>query len=742
MKSISLESILVPARVLLAAWLWQALPHLACGQASCYSVNCPQVINAPCEGPWGAHVTFSVTSSNICNPSSPPTVTYSIPPGSVFPPGPTVVYATNQIPGLAPVVCVFVINVDTCCGTNCVGLICPPDTMVPCDPALGGAMVDLTQPQFQPQLTNYCGGPVPTGLIFTTFPSPPASGGPIFFPPGPHTVLNCITDPLTGHQDCCCFTLIVAGNCSTAATNPCPVVVICPSNLVVCVSNALGTANVPLQTPTVTNLCGRPVVVRNTVTSVPAGYFFPLGNTTVATCVSWFDDFTGKGGTNCCCYEVTVQCCTNPCSTVLQCPGDMTVDCPGPNGIQLNYTAYGTNDCLKTVLICTPPPGTVIFGNTNVCCQLVDTATGLVVTQCCFHVTTLCPTNCVPTISCPSNIYVLCSGPRVKVAYPPIVVTDNCYPAASWYASPPSGSYFPLGCTTVNVVAWDPSGHTNTCTFKVCVLPVGCYLRNGSFEQIVAGVPAPNFCGDPISDAIGWSALAGAPKLFRPPAGVPANCWGNQVPCQGTNYAGISGGYTATAGFQTDQMLGQLIAPLNNGRPYRLRACLGLAAVSPGPVLVEFVLANQVNPAQQTVVNQTWVTQRPGWQYLQAPCFVVPRTNVWDALIIRAAQVPPTAAQYPLGEVYIDNVNVCCCAPVLTWNGTTNLTWGGSGTLLFNPSLGGSNTWQNLGSQFSMDPISGMSMLRLSPSVLGSSPTGFFEMLAPELDTMDCGCYP
>jgi hypothetical protein len=41
-----------------------------------------------------------------------------------------------------------------------------------------------------------------------------------------------------------------------------------------------------------------------------------------------------------------------------------------------------------------------------------------------------------------------------------------------------------------------------------------------------------------------------------------------------------------------------------------------------------------------------------------------------------------------------------------------------------------------------MDPISGMSMLRLSPSVLGSSPTGFFEMLAPELDTMDCGCYP
>src|SRR5439155_1447576 len=90
-------------------------------------------------------------------------------------------------------------------------------------------------------------------------------------------------------------------------------------------------------------------------------------------------------------------------------------------------------------------------------------------------------------------------------------------------------------------------------------------------------------------------------------------CRGVERPCDGTNYAGLEGGYTASGGFATEEMLGTLVAPLNNGQQFRLRACLSLAESSTGPVLVEFVLANSGNLAQQQVVHQVWVTQKAGW---------------------------------------------------------------------------------------------------------------------------------
>src|SRR5205814_7478632 len=134
-----------------------------------------------------------------------------------------------------------------------------------------------------------------------------------------------------------------------------------------------------------------------------------------------------------------------------------------------------------------------------------------------------------------------------------------------------------------------------------------------SFELLAANLPPPAACGDPIAFATGWSALSGTPDLFRPPAGVPINCRGVEKPCQGTNYAGLEGGYTSSGGFVTEEMMGTLIAPLNNGQQFRLRACLSLAESSPGPVLLEFVLANSANLAQQVVIHQTWVTKKDGW---------------------------------------------------------------------------------------------------------------------------------
>ncbi|MDB6031266.1 MAG: hypothetical protein JWM16_1604, partial [Verrucomicrobiales bacterium] len=121
----------------------------------CYSIACPSKILAPCEGVYGAHVSFSVTASNLCNPAQPPTITYSIPPGSVFPPGTNVVCAKIEIPGLPPRECCFQVIVDTCCSSNCIDVICPPNIVVGCQDTQNGPGALVTLPK--PEATNYCG---------------------------------------------------------------------------------------------------------------------------------------------------------------------------------------------------------------------------------------------------------------------------------------------------------------------------------------------------------------------------------------------------------------------------------------------------------------------------------------------------------------------------------------------------------------------------------------------------------
>src|SRR5437773_1707072 len=105
-------------------------------QTDCYNIQCPSKIFAPCEGAYGAHVYFSVTASNICDPANPPTITYSALSGSVFPPGTNTVCAIIQIGGIPPRQCCFQVIVDNCCPTNCIDLICPRDVVVPCQTAL------------------------------------------------------------------------------------------------------------------------------------------------------------------------------------------------------------------------------------------------------------------------------------------------------------------------------------------------------------------------------------------------------------------------------------------------------------------------------------------------------------------------------------------------------------------------------------------------------------------------------
>jgi hypothetical protein len=78
-------------------------------------------------------------------------------------------------------------------------------------------------------------------------------------------------------------------------------------------------------------------------------------------------------------------------------------------------------------------------------------------------------------LTCPANITVhatSASGAVVYYTFPPITVFPDC-PLCCFTATgtPPSGSLFPIGTTTVNCQGHDGCGEKPTCSFTVTVLP-------------------------------------------------------------------------------------------------------------------------------------------------------------------------------------------------------------------------------------------------------------------------------
>jgi hypothetical protein len=93
---------------------------------------------------------------------------------------------------------------------------------------------------------------------------------------------------------------------------------------------------------------------------------------------------------------------------------------------------------------------------------------------------TVLPDPVPPTITCPSDITAKTAVPgsnQVIVNYmEPSVdngkVSDNCLPIQSVVCTPPSGSSFPAGVTTVTCKATDGAGNMSTCSFKVTVFNI------------------------------------------------------------------------------------------------------------------------------------------------------------------------------------------------------------------------------------------------------------------------------
>jgi hypothetical protein len=85
-------------------------------------------------------------------------------------------------------------------------------------------------------------------------------------------------------------------------------------------------------------------------------------------------------------------------------------------------------------------------------------------TQCCTN------TNCVVTINCPGSTNITtCNPAGAVVTYPLPQASSTCGVITNIVCTPPSGSAFPIGTTTVTCTAYDSLGNSATCTFTVTV---------------------------------------------------------------------------------------------------------------------------------------------------------------------------------------------------------------------------------------------------------------------------------
>ena len=78
-----------------------------------------------------------------------------------------------------------------------------------------------------------------------------------------------------------------------------------------------------------------------------------------------------------------------------------------------------------------------------------------------------------PVIACPAGISVPCSVDLLLPVAFSVTATDDSDPSPTVTSTPPSGSLFPIGQTTVNSTATDASGNHSYCTFTVTRAPLG-----------------------------------------------------------------------------------------------------------------------------------------------------------------------------------------------------------------------------------------------------------------------------
>jgi hypothetical protein len=247
------------------------------------------------------------------------------------------------------------------------------------------------------------------------------------------------------------------GSCQTTLTvaDNTPPTIVCPAD--VNVSNDPGqcSAVVSFVVDTTDNCPGITLVC-----SPASGSAFPVGTSPV-TCTAT----DAAGNTATCSFNVTVNDTEAP---VAICPADVNVsNDPGQCSAVVDYIASATDNCPGATILCSPASGSAFpVGTSPVTCTATDAAGNTA--TCSFNVTV--NDTEAPVAICPPNITVhtdsgRCDGEEVSFS---ATGSDNCS-GITTTCNPPTGSFFPVGVTSVSCLTSDGSGNEASCQFNVDV---------------------------------------------------------------------------------------------------------------------------------------------------------------------------------------------------------------------------------------------------------------------------------
>ena len=169
--------------------------------------------------------------------------------------------------------------------------------------------------------------------------------------------------------------------------------------------------------------------------------------------------------------DLTVNVSAETIPPVITCPANITQSASvGQCSAVVTYaTPAVTDNCPGVgVPVCSPTSGSIFpKGTTAVTCSVRDTAGNQ--GSCSFSVTVV--DTQPPSISNSPNIVtntINAGDASIAVTFPTPAASDNCSGVAV-VCSPPSGSAFPRGVTTVTCTATDAGGNHSSCSFTVRV---------------------------------------------------------------------------------------------------------------------------------------------------------------------------------------------------------------------------------------------------------------------------------
>ncbi|WP_418511511.1 HYR domain-containing protein [Corallibacter sp.] len=237
----------------------------------------------------------------------------------------------------------------------------------------------------------------------------------------------------------------------------------CPSDILTTNEIGLCTAVVTYIAPTGSDNCG--IFTINQIAGLPSGSAFPVGTT-----INTFEIVDTGGNITTCSFNVTVN--DNEAPTIT-CPSTLVVN--------------ADNNCESTTVVLSPPstsdncgiasvtnnaPSIFPLGNTTVTWTATDNS-GLTST-CTQTVTVIDATP--PTLTCPTPnaLYLTDAGQCYSALSFTATASDNCNgaPILTYEVDGNPINFpfnFPVGTTTVNVIANDGNGQTTTCNFNVTV---------------------------------------------------------------------------------------------------------------------------------------------------------------------------------------------------------------------------------------------------------------------------------